>query len=214
MAGGDDRFPGGRMLPIVAAAIVGIVAAVLVGISLGGGTPTTAGLPSSNASISADPGSASAGLLSSQPSAGDSGTLIPTGPTTPTAAPTPKRTKRPTPAPTPTQPPRPTAPPTPTPTPNTNPAILTFKAPASVDCPTDNGQIHISWTIARATGAILSIDGPGAYATYPGTSQSIDVPFACGSGDVSHTYTLTTTGGTGPAATRTRTVTRRPSPTP
>ncbi|MBA2381835.1 MAG: hypothetical protein H0V73_06965 [Chloroflexi bacterium] len=80
--------------------------------------------------------------------------------------------------------------------------------PSTEDCTgATAGTIHVSWSIARATGVTLGIDGPGIYDSYQGTSRAIDVPFACSHQQLSHTYTFTTTGGSGPAATKTRTVT-------
>lgn len=86
--------------------------------------------------------------------------------------------------------------------------ILTFKGPASVNCSDASfpGTIHLTWTIANATGVDLSIDGTGIFTSYTGTSGADDVPFACS--DDHHTYVLTTTGGVGTAATKTKTVTR------
>jgi hypothetical protein len=99
--------------------------------------------------------------------------------------------------------------PEPTPTTSTDPAILEFEAPESVDCGDPNfpGTIHVAWSVTNATGVTISIDGPGIYQRYQGQTGSADVPFACG--EEQHTYLLTTTGGTGPAATEEIVVTRR-----
>jgi hypothetical protein len=114
----------------------------------------------------------------------------------------------PTLAPTPRPTPKPTPRPTPRPTSNTNPAFKALSIPKTEDCTGDSaGTIHISWTVANATGVTLAIDGPGLFDTYPGRSGAVDVPFACSHQEVSHTYAVTTTGGSGPAARITRTVT-------
>lgn len=101
----------------------------------------------------------------------------------------------------------------PEPTPNTNPAIIAFDTPKQEDCTNATaGSIHVSWTIAHATGVTISIDGPGIYDAYSGTSGSIDLPYGCDHTVLRHTYTLKTTGGSGPWVRVTHTVrTRAPS---
>ena len=86
----------------------------------------------------------------------------------------------------------------PTPAP-ASPTITSFTAPSGVDCRDPNfpGTIHLAWSIVSATGATLSIDGTGVYATYQGTDGADDVPFSCG--EERHSYLLTTIGGNGPA---------------
>jgi hypothetical protein len=90
---------------------------------------------------------------------------------------------------------------------------VVFDTPLQEDCTNSTaGSIHVSWTIKRATGATISIDGPGIYDTYSGLSGSIDLPYGCDHTVLKHTYTLTTVGGTGAAATITRSVkTRAPT---
>jgi hypothetical protein len=114
-----------------------------------------------------------------------------------------------------------TAPPTaapvktaaPEPTRNTNPAIVSFDTPKQEDCTNGtSNSIHVSWSVKRATGVTISIDGPGIYDSYDGLTGAVDLPFGCDHTVLKHTYTLTTVGGTGPAATLTKTVrTRAPS---
>ena len=208
MAGGEDRLGSkpGPLLWALIAVLVGVGAAVLLGMSLGGG----------GGQIAAPGSSPSASGLTDQPSPTDS--LLPSSPgelpsasiAPASAPPTLVATTVPTnpPAPTPTPSPAPTPTPRPTPTPNTDPAIASFTVPGTEDCTDDTaGTITISWSVARATGVTVSIDGPGIFDAYPTASGSTELPFACGQGQLSHTYTLTTTGGTGPAASSTKTVT-------
>ena len=106
----------------------------------------------------------------------------------------------------------PTAAPAPSPTPNTNPRIATWDVPKYEDCTGSTaGSVTVSWEIRRATGVTISIDGPGIYMAYDGTSKTVTVPFGCDMTKLKHTYTLTTTGGTGPAAQITKTITARPA---
>jgi len=200
-----------RLLPGLIAGVVGIVAAALLGLSLGDGGGAVAVNPSSSTTafqsvgpslIETPVASVAAPSESSLPPA-STPVVTPVATIVATSVPTPTSTRAPTPAP--------TKAPRPTPTPNTDPAIVSFTVPATEDCTDDTaGTAHVSWTIARAAGASLSIDGPGIFDSYPGASQSMDVPFACSHQQLSHTYTLTTMGGTGPAATSTKTVTAAP----
>jgi hypothetical protein len=85
---------------------------------------------------------------------------------------------------------------------------VSLTIPKTEDCTGGSaGTIRISWKIANASGVTLSIDGPGLFDSYQGTSRAVDVPFGCSHQNLSHTYTVTTTGGSGPAARITRTVT-------
>lgn len=96
---------------------------------------------------------------------------------------------------------------------NTNPAIVFFDTPKQEDCTNGTANsIHVSWSVKRATGVAISIDGPGIFDSYAGLTGETDLPFGCDQTKLKHTYTLTTIGGTGPAATTTHTVrTRAPS---
>jgi hypothetical protein len=106
--------------------------------------------------------------------------------------------------------PKPTKTPAPTPTPNTNPVIVVFDTPKQEDCTNGTANsIHVSWTIKRATGVTISIDGPGIYDSYAGASGSVDLPYGCDMTVLKHTYTLKTVGGTGPADSETHTVRTR-----
>jgi hypothetical protein len=191
----------GSLLYGAIAVLVGVVGAALLGTFLGGvGSPASAtgSLPATFAGSGSLPttfaGSGSASPVESA--------IASLSAPQPTARPTPVTT----PAPLPTRTPRPT------PTPNTGPRIETFSVPNTEDCTTDTaGSIRLSWTIANATGATLSIDGPGIFDSYPGTSQTIDVPFGCSHQQLSHTYTLTTTGGSGAPAGITKTVIAKPA---
>jgi hypothetical protein len=75
-----------------------------------------------------------------------------------------------------------------------------------VDCTRADfdGLIHLVWQLRNATGASISIDGPGIYQSYSGLSGADDVPFTCD--PLQHTYTLTTFGGVGGDVTETRTI--------
>jgi hypothetical protein len=203
LAGLDSKAPASRQpLLYVVALVVGVVLAIVAAMLLNGGagglasatsSPGPAGtgiaLASGGPSPEGTPGdTAAAGL---EPTAGAS--LSPTAAATHTPAKTP----------TPTGTPRPTA------TPNTNPAIASYSVPSVADCSLNGGSIsiHIKWSILRATGVELSIDG-GLYNTYPGLTGDEYVPFGCSTEVDHHTYTLRTIGGTGPAATSTKTVKR------
>ena len=173
-----------------AAAVIGVVLALLLG-GLGlFGAPTDATASPTAPSGSLAPSPSLAAVGSGEPSPGF--TLDPWVTTAPpTAAPTPKPSKTPK----------------PTPTANTNPTILEFDSPKTVDCTSDFAvTIHLTWRVINATGVTLSIDGGGLYQSYPGFSGSDDVPFGCDENVPTHTYTLRTTGGTGPADEVTRTV--------
>lgn len=187
----DGGSPNGRI--VVGLGVLALfVGAFLVAFVLGsqpGSPQSAAGLASpSAAALESGPGGSPSAGASTLPSASAS------------AKPSPKSTPKPTPRPTP----RPTA------TPNTRPAISSFQIPTTADCGGSTGavQIQITWVVKRATGVTISIDGPGIYDSYHGTTGLATVPFACGVGDTKHTYTLTTTGGSGPAAHQTKTVKR------
>lgn len=126
--------------------------------------------------------------------------LLPTETPLVTAEPTAPATPEPTPTAVPATP---TSQPTPRP-----PRILTFIAPEFVDCSVDPEpfQIHLEWEIVRGTGVTISIDGPGVYDTYDGTTGAADVPFSCSEDE--NTYLLTTVGGVGEPDTELRTVRR------
>ncbi len=189
--GNAGRAPVGRIVAIVVALLA---AALVIAVVIGGsrsGTPSSAGDatppatsldPSSPASA---PGDGSNPLTSSAPASPA---------ISPPASPLPTPTPRPTPAP----------------TPNTKPVIASSEIPLTVDCGGANGpvQIKITWTVKRATGVTIAVDGPGIFDTYPGATGEAMLPFACGPGDAKHTYMLTTTGGSGPAAHITKTVQR------
>jgi hypothetical protein len=180
--------------------LVGVLAAVLIGLGTGPGTtPIAAGLSPSASAALTGLGSALVGsspspeLDSSAPSAG----LTP-APTVEVTAPT----SNATPTPAPSRTPRPTA------TPSTTPAITSYTAPSVADCSLNGGSItiHLKWSVVRATGVQLSIDG-GLFDSYPPTFE-VDVPFGCSNEVSQHTYTIQTTGGTGPAATSSKVVKR------
>ena len=201
MAGTDD---GGarRREPLVlgiSGALIGVVLAValVAFLGLGGTGPAGAsGSPAALSSASVPPSLAAIGSPSIAPTAPPPSAEVTIAPAT--VAPTAVPTTRPT--------PRPTRTPSPAPTLNTNPTITKFSIPSLVDCTAGAATIHISWTIRRATGVTLSIDGGGLYQSYSGTSGSDDVPFGCDAGNRTHTYTLRTTGGNGPAASITKSV--------
>ena len=175
---------------------IAIVFAMVIG-ACQAGPPSAAGLATGGPSaITASPG----GSLPADASAAASSSTGPTSSSDPSPAPTVAPTPKPTPKPTP----RPTA------TPSTSPAIASYQIPATADCGgyTDVVQIQFSWVVKRATGVTISIDGPGIFDTYLGTSGQATLPFACGAADTKHTYTLRTTGGTGPAVRWTKTVKR------
>jgi hypothetical protein len=174
-------------------AVIGVVAAVVFSMTLGsGGYPVAA------------TGSPPTSLASGEPSPGGSATPSSSGEASAEPQPTAEPTAPPTPTPQPTKTPRPT------PTPNTNPTIVSFEAPKTEDCTNASaGSITLAWEIVNATGVTLSIEGGGIYATYPGLSQTVEVPFGCEQNDLTKTYTLTTTGGVGPPATITKKVTAK-----
>lgn len=181
-----DGSPTGR----IAVLIVLLVAVALITVACSG-PPSAAGLASPSPAA-LEPGPA--------PSPSADGSVLPSASAsqTPSARPSAKPTPKPTPRP------------TPSPTPNTRPAIASYQVPSTADCGgyTDVVQIQITWIVKRATGVTISIDGPGIYDSYSGTSGLAMLPFACGAGNTKHTYTLRTTGGTGPAAKLTKTVKR------
>lgn len=209
MAEGGDRLATGRgpLLYGLIAIVVGAASAVIFGLAVGGGTSSTSAgaSPPTTAERSSLPSTID-GSPVALPSQAASPLATASAPVIATAGPTPTPTTAPTATSKPT--PKPTAKPTPKPTPNTNPAFLSLSVPKTEDC-TDGtaGTIHVSWSIERATGVTIAIDGPGIYDSYPGTSGAVDVPFGCSHTKLSHTYTFATTGGSGPAAKITRTVT-------
>lgn len=161
-----------------------------------------------------------AGLLaacgSSAPAASDPGPtgVVPTAaPGSPLASPQPSPGLTAAPASVPPETFSPPTAPPPTEVPSTAPAIVTWDVPAQEDCTgTTAGQITVKWAIKRATGVAISIDGPGIYQEYVGSSGEVVLPFGCDSTVLKHTYLLTTEGGDGPAATSVRVVkTRAPS---
>lgn len=208
MADGDDRQARSRgPLYAVIAVVVGVAGAIIFGLSSGGGTSAGASAsPQAIAVVSPAPSNAGSVL----PGSSDAAATPDAGSAPPVASLDPSPTTAATPSPTPKPTARPTLQPTPRPsaTPNTNPAFVTLTVPKTEDCTGGTaGTIHLSWSIRNATGVTLAIDGGGLYDTYPGTSNAVDVPFACSQQQLSHTYTFTTTGGTGPAARFKRTVT-------
>ena len=184
---------GGTLGLGLAGVLLGIGAAVLLALTQGGGgTPV---VPTGSTAAIASGSAAPSGSL-----------LVPSASTPPSMSPT----DEPTATATATEGPQPTKTPQPTPTPNTNPTIVSFDAPKTEDCTNASaGTIQLSWTIVNATGVTLSIDGPGPFASYPGLTQTVEVPFGCDHSQLDHTYTLTTTGGSGLADKVTRTVTAR-----
>lgn len=175
-------------------AVVGIVLALVIFGGFGGGSPVSTSGTGTQAAGSAAPSATLAALVSPE------ATAEPTAP--PVTDPPPTAT--PTGAP-------PTA--TPAPTANTNPAIVSFEVPKQEDCTNSTaGSVTVKWTIKRATGVSISIDGPGIYDSYAGLTGEVVLPYGCDQTVLQHTYTLTTIGGTGPAASVTKTIkTRAPS---
>jgi hypothetical protein len=155
------------------------------------------------------------GPVADEPAADDPGTsgsavespvvvVVPAPPTTSSPAPaTPPTTAKPPATVPPSTPPTTTAPKPP----------LTFahaSVPAKVDCSNPLEQtpyITVSWNAPGAQSVTLSIDGPGAYRTYPGASGSDTVPFSCPG---PHTYQLTATGPGGETVTKIFTATKKP----
>jgi hypothetical protein len=161
-------------------------------------------------------------VLNRPPDLASGATDRPASPTAPiaevTASPAPPASAGPSPSAllviaTPSPPPQgPTAPPThgptsrPTATANTNARIVSFSAPATVQCSSGEVvQISLSWRVERATGVELAIDGPGKFDDYPATA-TIEVPFACS--ESQHTYRITTIGGSGTPASQEKVVKR------
>ncbi len=66
--------------------------------------------------------------------------------------------------------------------------------PSDVSC-TSSTTITVSWSYQDATSLTISIDGPGAYATY-GPTGSDALPFACDGNPHTYTFTATGPGGT------------------
>ena len=188
MSGQEDEAQ--RRQPLlfgVIGGLIGVVIALAVGlyVLLGGpgtGTPTLA--PSQAAQASND--------VTAGPSIAP-GSLEPTGLPVETAA----ATEALTPAPA-TE--GPTAGPSanPSASASTKPVIVTWVTPAYEDCTGSTaGMIHVSWSVENATGVTISIDGPGIYDSYPGTSGETDLPYGCEQDPLKHTYTLKTTGSAG-----------------
>ena len=177
-------------------AVIGIVLAVVV--FGGNGQPGASGAPTLPGP-SSSPAPSQVAVGSVPPSA-----EVTIGP--PSSAPTDAPTSAPT--------PRPTKTPKPTPTPNTNPAIVSWDTPKYEDCTADPpaaGMISVSWSVKRAEGVTISIDGGGIFDSYDTlVRENLVIPYGCDLTVLKHTYTLTTVGGTGPAATVTKTVRTRP----
>lgn len=174
---------------------------LIVGVLAGGGVTANAVLRSGDAAVASGVrpiGSDLAGALPEQPA--QPAVAVTQAPTT-TGAPTT------TAAPAPTTPPAPPAPPTTQPPAQPPaPTVVSVDAPTTVLCaPGDTPSIVISWSVAHADEVVLSIDGPGAYRTYPGANGSDAVPFACG--EAQHAYTVTASAD-GHQSSRTVVVTR------
>ena len=199
MTGTDDgAAPRQEPLLWVTGALLGVglaVALLMFGVFGSSDDPAGASAsPSLRPGQSVAPSPSLVAIASPLPSVG--GTVAPAT-ALPTAAPTAAPTKTPK----------------PTPTPNTDAVIVTWDVPRQEDCTgTTAGQIHVSWTVKRATGVSISIDGPGIYDTYAGLTGEVDLPYGCDFTVLQHTYTLRTIGGTGTADRLSRTVrTRAPS---
>jgi hypothetical protein len=53
--------------------------------------------------------------------------------------------------------------------------------------------VKLSWTVTGAGGAAIAVDNPDVYGAYGSdypASGSLDLPFSCGSGTTTHTYTV------------------------
>lgn len=74
------------------------------------------------------------------------------------------------------------------------PSISSLNMPSDVSC-TGSTTITVSWSYQDATSLTISIDGPGAYATY-GPTGSDALPFACDGNPHTYTFTATGPGGT------------------
>lgn len=94
----------------------------------------------------------------------------------------------------------------PTTTVSTAPTIVSFVVPLTANCSGNPAtvSITISWKTTNTTKVDISIDGPGIFQTYPGSSGSDSFPFACSNS--SNTYTLTGHGSDGTTVSRTTTV--------
>ncbi|HEX7522486.1 MAG TPA: hypothetical protein VF441_10575 [Acidimicrobiia bacterium] len=79
------------------------------------------------------------------------------------------------------------------------PIINSFTVPNSVNCPSNSGSvmINVAWGTSNSTSVTLSIDGPVIYKSYPGSTGSDSVPFACS--NASNSYLLTAKGPGGDA---------------
>jgi hypothetical protein len=58
---------------------------------------------------------------------------------------------------------------------------------------TSEGSVKLSWTVTGAGGAAIAVDNPDVYGAYGSdypASGSLDLPFSCGSGTTTHTYTV------------------------
>ncbi len=91
---------------------------------------------------------------------------------------------------------------------NDDPKIDAFSAsPASHTCATssDNWTLTLSWATTNTNQVVLSVDGPGAYATYNTSSGSQALTPGCppAGNNVQHTYTITAKGPNGPDAVKT-----------
>ena len=178
-------------------AVLGIGLAVLVFGGGFGGAATASGSPALPGA-SASPGPSLVAVASGLATPGLTEAPATTVPATdaPTSAPTTQPTKTPK----------------PTPTPNTAPVIVSWDTPKYEDCTNDSaGSILVGWSVKRADGVTISIDGPGIFDSYDElVRESLILPYGCDHNVLKHTYTLTTVGGTGAAATITKTVRTRP----
>lgn len=211
-AGGTENW---RRAAAIGAGILALLLIAAIGVAtfLGGGAPGATPTPPIGAVASASPtapdtpsSATPSPPVAVSPSPGPTVPVVPTGPLDspmPTTATTPEPTG--------------TAAPPATPRP---PEIVLFRRENYtgdrrnvVDCtdPAFDGTIFLRWELHGATGARLSIDGPGLFASYDGKTGDASVPFSCG--EQSHTYTLRTTGGNGPPDSVTRTIRQASIPT-
>jgi hypothetical protein len=179
MATFTTRLVRGTVLTVAA----GVLALAAAGCSLATGTgdPTASGSPEPSGTLGKAPAGKPAGKPKSTPS--------------PTATPTTEdhnggwndntgghNT-------TTTQPPAPTG-----------PSVVYFKVKQKPQCPqgtnvfqTPAVPLVVEWKVRDAHQVVLSVDGPGAYKTYDGTTGSETFTFSCGGAPNSietHTYTI------------------------
>jgi hypothetical protein len=58
---------------------------------------------------------------------------------------------------------------------------------------TSEGSVKLSWTVTGAGGAAIAVDNPDVYGAYGSdypASGSLELPFGCGAGTTTHTYTV------------------------